>query len=92
MDDDRTRDRSERVISEDGREAIELRITTVEPARGKDPDAAVTVSATARSRGRTRVSATSCSASARATTTGSAMSTKKAFAKASTPRLRSTLH
>ena len=90
MDDDRTRDRSERVISEDGREAIEFRITTVEPARGKDPDAAVTVSATARSRS-TGMSATSCSASARATT-DTAMAAKRTFAKASTPRLRSTLH
>lgn len=90
MDDERTRDRSERIISEDGREAIELRITTVEPARGKDPDAAVTVSATARSRS-TGVSATSCSASASASA-GTATAAKKTFAKASTSRLRSTLH
>lgn len=93
MDGGGTNNRSKRVTSEDGREAIEVRITTVEPARGKDPDAAITVtSAVASSSGSAGVSAASCSSSSSSRAATGTASDKRTFAKASTPRLRSVVH
>ena len=68
-------------------EAIEVRIATVEPDRGKDRDEVMTaVSATSWATVRSGSSLASCSSSSRATT-GTAHR-KVTFAEASTPSLK----
>jgi hypothetical protein len=86
------RNRLSRTRLSSGREAIEVRVASVEPARGKDQDEVITsVSAAAWAKAGPGRSAAICSSSSFRATTRTAQHAA-ARAEASTPGLRSKVH
>jgi hypothetical protein len=83
----RRRIHSKHLVTEEGRQAIEVRITTVEPARGKDSDTTM-IAASATSWSRIRSGGFVASSFSRAVM-GTPPQRKGVFADASTPGLRS---
>ena len=81
--------RSMHIRSQDGRETIELRVATIEPARGKGSDAdvwAASASAFARAKVRSGDALASCSSSSR-TMASTRPNDGASIAEASTPNL-----